>query len=333
MASSRVMHAVQYDHYGGGASALKHVEVPVPTPNNDEILLKLEASSLNPLDCKLQKGMWRPFIPHKFPAIPVSDISGEVVDVGAGVQNFKVGDKVVSMLSMFRGGGLAEYAVVTCDCTVKRPQEVSAAEGAALTMAGLTALQALAEAGIKLDSSGSRRPKANVLITAASGGVGHYAVQLAKLGNAHVTATCGARNIDLIKSLGADEVLDYRTPEGELLRSPSGKKYDAVIHCARGIPWSVFEPNLSERGKVIDLTPDAAALWTFVAKKLTFSKKSLVPLIVSRKGEDLEVLVQLAKEGKLRTLVDSTFPLEKAEEAWAKVMDAHATGKIIVASE
>ncbi|KAF3780437.1 Phthiocerol synthesis polyketide synthase type I [Nymphaea thermarum] len=232
-----------------------------------------------------------------------------------------------------RGGGLAEYVVVTTTCTVKRPQEVSAAEGAALTMAGLTALQALAEAGIKLDRSGSRLPSANVLITAASGGVGHYAVQLAKLGNAHVTATCGARNIDLVKNLGADEVLDYRTPEGELLRSPSGKKYDAVIHCARGIPWSVFEPNLNERGKVIDLTPDAAALWTFVAKKLTFSKKSLVPLILSRKGEDLEVLVQLAKDGKLRTLVDSTFPLERAEEAWAKVMDGHATGKIIVACE
>ncbi|KAF9622526.1 hypothetical protein IFM89_031930 [Coptis chinensis] len=145
------------------------------------------------------------------------------------------------------GGGLAEFAVAQGSLAVKRPPEVSAAEGAGLPVAGLTALQALTKsAGIKLDGSGKT---ANILITAASGGVGHYAVQLAKLGNTHVTATCGARNIDLVKSLGADEILDYKTPDGVALKSPSGRKYDAVIHCATGIPWSTFEPNLSERGK------------------------------------------------------------------------------------
>ena len=127
--------------------------------------------------------------------------------------------------------------------TVSRPAEVSAAEAAGLPIAGLTTHQALTQqAGIKLDGTGQQR---NILITAASGGVGHYAVQLAKLGNAHVTATCGACNIDFVKSLAADEVLDYKTPEGAALKSPSGKKYDAVIHCAKDIPWSTFEPNLS----------------------------------------------------------------------------------------
>ncbi|CAN6483296.1 unnamed protein product [Victoria cruziana] len=274
--------------------------------------------------------LW-PFLPAKFPFVPVSDVAGEVVEVGPGVQEFKVGDKVVSMLNTFRGGGLAEYAVAMSRLTVKRPPELSAEVGACLNIAALTALQAVTEAaGVKVDQGAV---SVNLLITAASGGVGHYAVQLAKLGNAHVTATCGARNLELVKRLGADEVLDYKTPEGSALKSPSGKKYDAVIHCATGIPWSTFEPNLSEKGKVIDITPTATALMTSVIKKLTFSKMSLVPLLLFPKAENLQFLVDLTKQGKLKTIIDSKFPLSKAEEAWAKSMDGHATGKIIVTSE
>lgn len=212
--------------------------------------------------------------------------------------------------------------------TAVRPSEVSAAEGAGLPIAGLTARDALTEvAGVKLDGTGE--PK-NILVTAASGGVGVYAVQLAKLGNNHVTATCGARNIDLVKGLGADEVLDYKTPEGVALKSPSGKKYDAVINCTTGIPWSTFDPNLTEKGVVVDLTPGPSSIMTFALKKLTFSKKRLVPFVVNVKREGLEHLAQLVKDGKLKAVIDSKFPLSKAEDAWAKSIDGHATGKIIV---
>ncbi|TYI73081.1 hypothetical protein E1A91_D07G105900v1 [Gossypium mustelinum] len=323
-----LMHALQYDSYGGGAAALKHVEVPIPSPNKDEMLLKLDAISLNPVDWKIQEGVLRPFLPRKFPCIPASDVAGEVVKVGPGVTNFKAGDKVVATLHHFTGGGLSEYAVAKENLTVARSPEVSAAEGAGLPVAGLTAHQALTQAaGVKLDGSGQQ---VNLLITAASGGVGHYAVQLAKLGNTHVTATCGARNLDFVKSLGADEVLDYKTPDGAALKSPSGRKYDAVIHCAAGIPWSTFEPNLSSNGKVIDITPGPSAFLTFAMKKLTFSKKKLEPLFVSLKKENLNYLVNLVKDGKLKTVIDSKYPLSKAEEAWAKSIDGHATGKIIV---
>ncbi|KAL5562169.1 hypothetical protein UlMin_031916 [Ulmus minor] len=326
----KLMKAVQYESYGGGASGLKHVEVPVPTAKKDEILLKLEAASLNPVDWKIQKGMipLRPLFPRKFPHVPVTDVAGEVVEVGKGVKKFKAGDKVVAILSHFNGGGLAEFAVSSESLTVARPPEVSAAEAAGLPVAGLTAHQALTQAlGIKLDGAGKQ---ANILITAASGGVGHYAVQLAKLGNTHVTATCGARNIEFVKSLGADEVLDYKTPEGAALRSPSGRKYDAVLHCTVGIPWSTFEPNLSKNGKVIDITPGPTALLNFAVKKLTFSSKQLVPLLMNAKSENLDYLVELVKEGKLKTVIDSKHPLSKAEDAWAKIMDGHATGKIVV---
>ncbi|OIW08762.1 hypothetical protein TanjilG_16343 [Lupinus angustifolius] len=432
--SRKLMQALHYDSYGGGSASLKHVEVPVPSPNKNEVLLKLDAITINPVDWKIQKGLLRPlFLPRQFPHIPCTDVAGEVVEVGPQVKDFKVGDKVVAKLThqvllfffffpfptvfqlkmMFDylwvgvcsrllplwalgeglmllcmeppvngravsaaksraptdmtttqscskirqnltgmllfmiysvnylitivcvvyaewqyGGGFAEFAVASESLTAARPSEVLAAEAAALPIAGLTAHDALTQvAGVKLDGSG--QPK-NILITAASGGVGHYAVQLAKLGNTHVTATCGARNIDFVKSLGADEVLDYRTPEGAALTSPSGRKYDAVIHCTTGIPWSTFDPNLTENGKVVDLTPSLSSLTTFALKKLTFSKKQLVPFFVTVKREGLEYLVQLVKDGKLKTVIDSKFPLSKAEDAWAKSIDGHATGKIIV---
>ncbi|XP_051143659.1 chloroplast envelope quinone oxidoreductase homolog [Andrographis paniculata] len=327
---AKQMKAVQYTSYGGGVDALKHVEVRVPTPAKGEMLIKVEATSLNPVDWKIQKRMI-PLFPKKFPYIPATDIAGEVVEVGSEVKNFKSGDKIVSILSHFAGGGLAEYAIAKESLTAARPSEVSAADGASLPVACLTALQAITKSvGLTLNGASNSDPQKNILITAASGGVGHFAVQLAKLGNAHVTATCGARNLDLIKSLGADEVLDYKTPEGAALKSPSGKKYDAVVHCGPAMAWSVFEPNLSPSGKVIDITPGPSSMWTYAVKKLTLSKKQLVPLLMWPKKENLECLVELVKEGKVKVIIDSKFPLSRAEEAWAKSMEGHATGKVIV---
>nr|XP_043609718.1 chloroplast envelope quinone oxidoreductase homolog [Erigeron canadensis] len=327
MASGKMMEAVSYDSYGGGSAGLKHVEIPVPAPGKGEILVKIEAASINPIDWKIQKGVARPIMPRKFPYTPVSDVAGEVVEIGPGVEKFKVGDKVITYLGG-AGGGLAQYAVSKESSTVQRPPEVSAADGASLVVAGCTALHALAvTGGMKLDKD---EPLTNVLVTAASGGVGHYAVQLAKLGNTHVTATCGTRNIDFVKSLGADEVLDYKTPEGAALKSPSGQKYDIVIHCTTGIPWSTFKPNLSPTGKVIDITPSGGTFWTYAVNTITFSKKQLQPLIVIPKAEEIECLVKLVKEQKLKTVIDSTYPLSRAEEAWAKSIEGHATGKVVV---
>ncbi|THU44487.1 hypothetical protein C4D60_Mb02t07900 [Musa balbisiana] len=254
--AARTMRAVQYAGYGGGAAALQHVEIQVPSPKKDEVLLRVEAASMNPADWKVQKGMMRPFLPSKFPFVP-----GEVVEVGPGVDGFKPGDKVVTWLGF-----------------------------------------ALRYATTKFDGTGD---PANVLITAASGGVGMFAVQLAKLGNLHVTATCGARNMELVRSLGADEVLDYKTPEGKSLKSPSGRKYDIVVHCTSSVGWSSLESNLAAHGK-------------------------LVLLFAMATKEDLQFLVELVKGGKLRTVIDSRYALGKAEEAWAKSMEGHATGKIIV---
>ncbi|KAL6650560.1 hypothetical protein ACP70R_009485 [Stipagrostis hirtigluma subsp. patula] len=228
------------------------------------------------------------------------------------------------------GGGLAEYAVASVKLTVKRPPGVSAPEGAGLPIAAGTALQALRAIGAKFDGTGK---PLNVLITAASGGVGLYAVQLAKLAGLHVTATCGARNLELVRSLGADEVLDYKTPEGAGMRSPSGRRYDAVVHCTVGVGWSAFRPLLSGAGKVVDLTANVRAFLTSVLHRVTFAKRRLVLLLLWPNKADLEFLVELVKDGRLKTVVDSRFPLCDASKAWEKSIDGHATGKIIVEME
>ncbi|KAM0005950.1 putative NADPH:quinone reductase [Helianthus debilis subsp. tardiflorus] len=327
--AGKLMHAVWYTCYGGGPAGLKHVEIPIPSPGHDEILMKIEAASINPIDWKIQDGFLRPLLPKKFPLIPLSDVAGEVAEVGPGVTNFKTGDKIVATLGgLSGGGGLAEYAVAKESLTVSRPPEVPAAEGACLGIAACAALHSLTvTGGLKLEKT---EPRTNVLITAASGGVGHYAVQLAKLGNTHVTATCGARNIDFVKSLGADEVLDYKTPEGAALKSPSGQQYDLVVNCTTGIPFKTFEPTLSPTGKVIDITPGGGTFLNYAVQKLTFSKKQVIPLLMNPTAEEIGFLVKLTKEGKLKTVIDSRYPFSQAEAAWAKSIEGHATGKVVV---
>ncbi|CAL9203591.1 unnamed protein product, partial [Musa hybrid cultivar] len=306
---------------------LQHVEIQVPSPKKDEVLLRVEAASMNPADWKIQKGMMRPFLPSKLPFVPVSDVAGEVVEVGPGVDGFKPGDKVVTCVYCQKAGGLAEYAIASVNVTARIPPEVSAEGAAGLPIAACSALQALRYATTKFDGTGD---PANVLITAASGGVGTFAVQLAKLGNLHVTATCGARNMELVRSLGADEVLDYKTPEGKSLKSPSGRKYDIVVHCTSSVGWSSLESNLAAHGKVVDLNPSPGGFLRSALKQLTCSNKKLVLLFAMATKEDLQFLVELVKGGKLRTVIDSRCALGKAEEAWAKIMEGHATGKIIV---
>jgi NADPH:quinone reductase-like Zn-dependent oxidoreductase len=228
-------------------------------------------------------------------------------------------------LQLQKASGLAEYVAASGSLTVLRPAGVSAAEAAGLPMAGLTALQALKVIGTKFNGTGSG---SNILITAASGGIGTYTVQLAKLGNHHVTATCGARNLELLASLGADEVLDYKTPEGAALKNSSGKKYDYIVNTTNGGKWSAFKPTLSSHGRVVDV---ATNFGNFVASILTvFSKQKLSTIIMSLGTEDLRFLLELVKEGKLKTVVDSRHPFEKAADAWEKSLSGHATGKIIV---
>ncbi|EAZ45276.1 hypothetical protein OsJ_29919 [Oryza sativa Japonica Group] len=334
-AAPKTMRAVQYDKYGGGPEGLKHVEVPIPAPKEGELLIKMEAASINPIDWKIQKGMLRLFLPKKFPFIPVGDLSGEVVELGGGVSGFKPGDKVVSM-SFPNCGGLAEYAVAPASLTVARPPEVSAADGATLPAAAGSALQQLKAAGVRFDADAdARRRRRRPQERAGHRGVG-------RLGAIRRSARQARRPLRQghlrrpqpwlrPQGLGADEALDTGTPKGAALRSPSGRRYDAVAHWAPPAPWPVFRDALADAGGVVvDLTPGVAATVRSFLHRVTFSKKRLVPLILMPKKEEMEWLVDMAKQGKLKTTIDSKYPLSRAQEAWAKSMEGHATGKIVV---
>ncbi|KAK9992959.1 hypothetical protein SO802_022664 [Lithocarpus litseifolius] len=326
--AGKLMHAVRYTNCGEGPSDLKYLEVPVPTPKEDEVLIKVEAACLSPSDWVIQQGCLKPLFPRELPQIPGTNVAGEVVDVGSGVKNVKAGDKVIAITGYANGGGLAEFAVAKANLTVIRPLEVSAAEGASIPESGLMAHQALTDsAGLKLDGTGE---PTNILITNASDCVGNFAIQLAKLGNAHVTATCAPEHIDLAKSLGADEVVDQTTPGGQALESPSGKKYDIVIHCGEPTSWSTFEPHLASNGKIFDVKPSLSSIKDYTLKKLTFSKKLLIPVLLNFKAENMDFLVKLVKEGKVKTVIDSKYSLSNPEDAWAKNAENKIFGKIIL---
>jgi chloroplastic oxoene reductase len=188
---------------------------------------------------------------------------------------------------------------VSEDQTVACPTGIPAADAAGLPLAGLTALQALKAIGTKFDGTGTG---ANILITAASGGIGTYAVQL---GNHHVTATCGTRNMELIRSLGADEVLDYTTEKGAAFKNETGRKYDYVINSTSHGRWSLFKPTLSSNGRVVDLAP---CFENYVASITTlFSKQTTATMVMTMKTEDLRFLVALMKEGKIKTVIDTRW--------------------------
>ncbi|XP_002978323.2 chloroplast envelope quinone oxidoreductase homolog [Selaginella moellendorffii] len=330
------MPVIQYVKFGGD---LEKGHAPVPSPGPGELLVKVQAASLNPVDWKIQQGKYKTLnIPAQFPYIPCSDISGEVVSLGPGVTGFSVGDKVVSYLDHKRGGGLAKYASAEVRFTTRIPSQISPIEAAGLPIAGLTALYSLQEAaGIAIPSKDFQ---GTILVTAASGGVGTYAVQLAKLTGAHVVATCGSRNIDLIKSLGADEVLDYKTPQGAKLQSSSCSKFDVIIHCAyHRPPWSTFEHVLTRKGIVVDITPASESTTSSLKRKFDKAVKlitsqeaigSLVPLYLTPHTSGIEALVDMMQKGKLKTIIDSVHPISNVTAAWFKCMEGHATGKIVV---
>lgn len=323
-----MMKAVSYSKYGGGADGLKDVELPIPRPKREELLVKVEACSINPIDWKVQKGAMKPVLPYRFPHVPGADITGEVVSVGPAVTTFVPGDKIISCLGR-AGGGLAEYAIAPITTTIKRRKDVSPVQGAAMGICAFAALQSVRNsAGINIEEKNKKSK--NLLIRAAAGGVGTLAVQFAKLGGAHVTATCSPHNFGLLKSLGADEVLDLYSAKEAAPPSPSGNKYDVVINCGPHRPFPDYKSQLAHKGFVIDLTPSPTGIATSALHAISLSKKKYFPFVHIPNQADMYVIFNLLHQKRIKTVIDSTYPLDKAREAWVKSMEGHAAGKIVI---
>jgi NADPH:quinone reductase-like Zn-dependent oxidoreductase len=330
------MKALVFKRYGG-PDQVAFADVPRPVPKPDEILVQVHAAGLNPIDYMIPKGTFKPIIRFQLPATLGSDLAGVVVEVGSRVTRFKPGDAVFASIFDLDTGALAEFAVVPENAAALKPANLDFVQAASIPMVGLTSWQSLKERA-------HLKPGQKVFIPAGSGGIGTFAIQLAKHLGAKVATTASTGNLDLVRSLGADEVIDYKKQQfEEVLRD-----YDAVLGTVRGDSLEKSLRILKPKGSVVSLVgpPDAAfgrargmnffmvfVLWLLSWKMNRLAKKRGVAysfLFVHPDGSQLAEIGELLKEGSIRPVIDKVFPFDQAKEALAYLEKGRAKGKVVV---
>lgn len=309
------MKAIVYRRYGP-PEVLEYTDVPEPQIKEDQMLVKVHAAGINPVDWKLRAG--HPKIPAFKQRIPGSDLSGEVVQVGKAVTRFKIGDPVFGVVSPFSGGACAEYVAVPEKNAALKQGTVSFEEAASLPIAGLTALQSLRDLGkIK---EGDR-----VLINGASGGVGHFAVQIATGYGAEVTGVTSGKNVDFVKSLGAALVIDY-TQEDFTISDP---RYDILFDAVANRTFKECKPILTPKGVYITTLPSVETVLRMLIQPFLGDPKARI-FFVKTRSADLQNLAEWCEAKKLRPVIDRTFPLSQTAEAHRYGEAGHARGKIVI---
>lgn len=320
------MRAVVYEKYGS-PDVLEVKEVQKPIPNDDQVLIKVQAASLNVGNLILLKG--EPFFVRfafglrkpKF-TIAGSDIAGTVEAVGKNIKQFQPGDEVFGDLSECGWSGFAQYAVATEQAIALKPSKLSFEEAAAVPMAGATALQALRDKG-KVQSG------QKVLINGASGGVGTFATQIAKALGAEVTAVVSTRNVEIAKSLGVDYVIDY-TKENVTEKE---EKYDVIISVNGINPLSAYNRILNQNGILVLIGGSTSQLLLLMMvgpwMSMTGNKK-MHSFMQRPKQEDLIFLKELLEAGKIKSVIDRTYLLNEAPEAFRYLEEGHAKGKVVI---
>lgn len=301
----------------GGTEVLENVEVPKPKLTPDGVLVRVAAAGINPADWRLRNGQFRYFMSKERPFVLGSEVAGIVEAVGENVKRFHAGDAVYTMLSAAKGGGYAEYALVPQESVALVPSNLSLAEAAAVPLTALTALQALRDkAHLK---SGE-----HALILGASGGVGTFAVQMAKAMGAKVTAVNSGRNTDLVRSLGADEVIDYHQKDPATLNTT----YDVIFDTVNFYPFPKVKHLLKPIGRMVTVNPGAsfAPKWL---KRLR-GQSQLDGLFVQAKGDDLATISEWIAAGKVRPVVDQCYPLANAAEAHLYSETGRVRGKLVL---
>ncbi len=308
------MKAVRY-HETGEPSVLVLEDAPRPTPADGELLVRVHAAGVNPVDAKVRSGRFGRA--PKFPVIPGYDLSGTVEELGKGVTRFKPGDEVFAYLSLQRGGAYAEYAIVKEPEAARKPARLSHTDAAAVPLAALTAWQALIDAGGLADNPATQQ---SVLIQGGSGGVGHFAVQIAKARGAKVYATASTKNIDFLRSLGADEPIDYTTQRFEDI----ARDIDIVLDTVGGPTQARSLDCLAKGGILVSIVgqpdPDRA----------TDKGVRATGILVKPNALQLEEIAALIDAGKLRPEVSQTLPLADARKAHDQIETGHTRGKIVL---
>ncbi|MBO9701746.1 MAG: NADP-dependent oxidoreductase [Sporocytophaga sp.] len=306
------MKAVVIHNYGD-ISVLSTEEVPIPKIGQDEILVKVQAAGINPIDWKVREGYKEDFLDNNNPGILGWDVAGTVTEVGDLVTRFRPGDKIYANPTTARNGAYAEYIAIRSYEAALVPKSISMIEAAGVPLAAMTAWMGLFEkANLKADQK--------VLIHGASGGVGTFAVQLAKIAGAHVIGTCSKANIEMVKSIGADQVIDYRSEDF----STKLKNIDVVLDTIGG-DTQVKSLQVLKSGGVLVSTVGVNA-----AEKSPRSDVKTIAYYSIANGAKLAEIGGLIEKGLIKIIIDRTFSLENVKEAHQLSQTHHAKGKIIL---
>lgn len=314
---SNSMKAVIINRYGD-ANVLQYADVEKPRITQKQMLVLVHATSVNPVDWKIRAGQLQLITGYQFPMILGFDVSGEVVEVGDQVTRFQKGDLIYARLNSLPGGAYAEYAAVSDSCACLKPNHMSHEQAAAVPLAALTALQALRD-------QGQIQRGHHVLINGASGGVGSFAVQIAKAMDTEVTAVCSTKNGELVKSLGADSIIDYTQRDF----TQSTAKYDIIFDAVGKQSFSGCQKILNSNGVYITTLPTPDSL---VQSFLTFlwpGKKAKL-VIVQSSGKDLAYLKELIEADKIRSVIEQTYPLSELATAHSISEQGHVVGKLVI---
>jgi NADPH:quinone reductase-like Zn-dependent oxidoreductase len=324
-----MMKAIVYHSYGS-PDVLRYEDVDKPTAGDDQVLINIRAASVNPYDWHLMRG--EPYVMRlgsglrKPKAIRLGvDVAGQVEAVGRNVTQFKPGDEVFGSCFGAGLGAFAEYACARESALVIKPAGVPFEQAAAVPVAAFTALQGLRD-------KGRIQPGQRVLINGAAGGVGTFAVQIGKSFGADVTGVCSTRNVEMVRSIGADQIIDY----GQEDFTESGQRYDIMLDCVGNRSLSACTRVLNPKGRCIVVTGSdgrwlgplahfigALALSPFVHQKL-------VPLVAKVNHEDLVLMSDLMTAGKVTPVIDRRYPLREVPEALRYLETKHARGKVVV---
>ena len=321
----------------GKKEKLHLTEISEPTLKENEVLVQVYSTGVNLLDSKIRDGEFKLFLPYKTPFINGHDLAGVITKVGAKVSKFKIGDEVYSRPTDFRIGTFAEYIAVNENDLAFKPKNLTMGEAASIPLVGLTAWQALVE-------KSNLKKGQKVFIQAGSGGVGTFAIQLAKHLGAFVATTTSPANIDLVKSLGADLVIDYKTQDFETIL----KDYDVVLNSQDTKTLEKSLRVLKTGGKVISISgpPDVefaneiGLSWFLqtVIRLLSFGIKKKAKklhvnfsfLFMRAEGKQLSEITKLIEAGVIRPIVDKVFPFEQTNEALAYVEAGRSKGKVVI---
>ncbi|NEQ25908.1 MAG: NAD(P)-dependent alcohol dehydrogenase [Microcoleus sp. SIO2G3] len=311
------MKAVTINQYGS-ASVLRYTDIEQPRIKPEQMLVKVQASSVNPVDWKIRSGQLQLLTGYNFPLVLGFDVAGTVVEVGAGVTRFKVGDAIYAYLDSIPGGAYAEYAAVSERAACLLPNNMTYEQAAAVPLAATTALQSLRDLG--LIQSGYQ-----VLINGSSGGVGTFAVQIAKELGAEVTAVCSTKNLELMTSLGADSVIDYTSTD----ITQDTRQYDIILDVVGKQSFSRCQAILKPNGVYVNTLPMPD---TLVQGCLTFflpGKKAKL-VIAQSNSKDLAFLKELIEAGKMRSLIQQTYPLSEVAAAHTTSEQERVVGKLVI---